>query len=186
MTTKEYLASPESMQPQELAYGILHAADAPTPRHQAAVGDLYVALREHVRRLGLGQVWLSPIDVILDQPRALVVQPDLIFVSEARSHVVSDRVRGAPDLVVEVLSPNPRVGKVNEHVRWYAKYGVRECWIVHQWQRWIEVLGFEDGQIADGERFGDDERIRSAVLPAFDRSLTSIIGYAPARLPPLR
>jgi Uma2 family endonuclease len=76
-------------------------------------------------------VWLSPIDVILDAERALVVQPDLLVVSEARRAIVQDRVRGAPDLMIEVLSPNPRVGSIAERLRWFARYDVRECWLVH-------------------------------------------------------
>lgn len=177
MTTMEYLATPETAFPQELAYGVLHVAESPTARHQAAVGDLYVALREHVQASGLGQVWLSPLDVILNYDKHLVVQPDLLFISSGRSHIVTDRGRGAPDLVVEVLSPNLRVGKVIDHLRWFAESGVPECWHVHLTQRWIEVLRFSDGVIASRTRFSDRERIRSSVLPGFDRNFTSIIGY---------
>jgi Uma2 family endonuclease len=177
MTTMEYLATPETALPQELAYGVLHVAESPTARHQAAVGDLYVALREHVQTSGLGQVWLSPLDVILDYDKHLVVQPDLLFISNGRSHIVTDRVRGAPDVVIEVLSPNLRVGKVIDHLRWFAECGVPECWHVHLTQRWVEVIRFGDGLIASRKRFHDRERIRSSVLAGFDRNLTSIIGY---------
>ncbi|MGH9159006.1 MAG: Uma2 family endonuclease [Vicinamibacteraceae bacterium] len=177
MTTMEYLATPETALPQELAYGVLHVAESPTARHQAAVGDLYVALREHVQTCALGQVWLAPLDVILDYDKHLVVQPDLLFVSNGRSHIVTDRVRGAPDLVVEVLSPNLRVGKVIDHPRWFAECGVRECWHVHQTRRSVEVLRFDGGLIAERRRFHDGEPIRSSVLTGFERTLTSITGY---------
>jgi Uma2 family endonuclease len=177
MTTEEYLAMPETLVPAELAYGVLRVAGAPLVRHQAAVRDLFLVLHEHVRARRLGEVWLSPLDVILDSDRALVVQPDLLFVSNERRHIVQDRVRGAPDVVIEILSPNPRVGVLNEHLGWFAEYNVRECWVVHQVERWVELVRFEAGATESRTYFGQDTPIRSSVLPEFDRTLSSIIGY---------
>ena len=87
-------------------------------------------------------IWLSPIDVVLDRDSHLVVQPDLIVVAEARVGIVTDRVWGPPDLVIEVLSPAPRIGTLDERIAWFAQYGVRECWLVHQDARTVEVLEF--------------------------------------------
>lgn len=126
----------------------------------------------------MGTVWLAPLDVILDDERALVVQPDVFVISNERAHILTDRVRGAPDLVVEVLSPHPRVGDINERVQWFAQYGVRECWLMHQIGRWIDVLTFEDGKTATRRRFAADERLESSVLPTFSRSLSGILGYS--------
>jgi Uma2 family endonuclease len=127
LTLDEYLRTPETVLPAELVYGILHVAEAPTPRHQSAVLDLTVALREHARRCDAGRVWIAPVDVVLDRPRALVVQPDVVFVSNGRLPIVTDRVWGAPDLVVEVLSPSPRIGQLDRRLGWFAECGVREC-----------------------------------------------------------
>jgi Uma2 family endonuclease len=99
----------------------LRVAESPLPRHQAVVFDLGLALAEHVRERRLGEVWLAPLDVILDAERSLIIQPDLFFVSNERGHIMRDRVRGAPDLVVEVLSPNPRIGKLGERIEWFAR-----------------------------------------------------------------
>jgi Uma2 family endonuclease len=142
MTTAEYLRTPESLVPAELIYGTLRVAESPLPRHQAVVLDLAMALVSHVRERQLGSVWISPLDVILDAERALVVQPDLFFISNERSHILTDRVRGAPDLIVDVLSPHPRIGKLGERIGWFQEYGVRECWLIHQLQRRVEVLNF--------------------------------------------
>jgi len=162
--------------PQELAYGVLHVADAPLAPHQHAVGRLYVALFHHLEDRQSGDVWLSPIDVILDEERALVVQPDLLVVSEGRRPIVTDRIRGAPDLMIEVLSPNPRVGKIAERLGWFARYGVRECWLVHLIDRQVEIVRFADGALASREMLGPNDVIRSSVLEDFDRTLASIIG----------
>ena len=177
MTTQEYLATPETVVPQELAYGVLRVAESPLPIHQKAVAELFRALDSHVRARGLGEMWLSPLDVILDHERALVVQPDLLFISRERSSIVTDRVRGAPDLVVEVLSPNPRIGRLDERLGWFATYGVRECWAVHQLEKRLEVLRFDQGRIASRVSFVENAPIRSSVLPDFTRTLRSMLGW---------
>ena len=178
MTTVEYLNTSETASPQELIYGVLRAADAPAPSHQAAVGDLFLALAMHVCGEQIGDMWLSPIDVILDDERALVVQPDLLFISHERSEIVGDRIRGAPDLVIEVLSPNPRIGHVDERTAWFAQYGVRECWLLHQFARRLEVLVFASGRIVERRLFNQGDPIRSTVLPGFQRTLGSILRWA--------
>jgi len=177
MTTAEYLATPETVVPQELAYGVLRVADSPLAPHQFAVGRLFIALFSHLEGRQSGEVWLSPLDVILDAERALVVQPDLLVVSEARRPIVQDRVRGAPDLMIEVLSPNPRVGTIAERLRWFARYDVRECWLVHLIDRQVEVIQFRAGEVVSRDMLGPDDAIRSSVLEGFDRTLASIIGW---------
>jgi Uma2 family endonuclease len=177
MTTAEYLATPETVKPQELAYGVLRAADSPLPIHQQAVADLFRALDAHVRGGGLGRVWLAPLDVILDHDAALVVQPDLFFIANDRAEIVTDRVRGAPDLVVEVLSPHPRVGVLTERLEWFAHYGVRECWLFHQFERRLEILHFDDGRVTDRQTFQANDSVRSTVLPNFHESLDAMLTW---------
>jgi Uma2 family endonuclease len=177
MTTEEYLRTPETLAPTELVYGALRVADSPMPRHQAAVLDLGIAISAHVRDRLLGELWLAPLDVILDARRALIVQPDLFYISNERSYILSDRVRGAPDLVVEVLSPYPRIGRVDERIAWFAQYDVRECWLVHQTERRIEVLAFQGGLIAERASFDERTPLRSRVLPEFTHSPGSILRW---------
>jgi len=177
MTTAEYLMTPETLQPRELIYGAMRLADSPFIPHQRVVGAFFKALDAHVRAHRLGEVILSPMDVVLDGPHALVVQPDLLFVSTARSHIVQDHVWGAPDLVVEVLSPHPRVGRLDERIAWFARYGVTECWLVHQLDRRVEVLRFEDGDVAARASFSRWEPISSSVLTGFSGTLDGIAGW---------
>lgn len=177
MTVEEYFRTPESVLPAELRYGVLHVADAPTPRHQAAVAGLFRAIDSYARARGVGEAWLAPLDVVLDRHRALVVQPDLMFISEARASIVQDRIYGAPDLVVEVLSPSPRIGKTDERITWFAEYGVRECWLLHQDRREVAVLRFDDRRTADRRVFGWREAIVSSVLPEFSDSLEDMLGH---------
>jgi Uma2 family endonuclease len=178
MTTEEYLQTPESLLPTELIYGALRVADSPFAPHQAAVLDCAMALVEHVREKKLGEIWISPFDVILDAKRHLILQPDLLFISNERSHIVTDKVRGAPDLMVEILSPNPRIGKLEERLKWFAEYDVKECWLIHQLQRRLEVLSFLNGGVAERGTFDEKTPIKSRVLPDFDRTLRSMLRWA--------
>ena len=100
----------------------------------------------------------------------------LFFISNERGHILSDRVCGAPDLVVEVLCPNPRIGKLGERIEWFARYGVSECWLVYQYESRVEVLNF-DGNVIAREQFESKRPIRSRVLPEFDRMLASMLRW---------
>ncbi|HET9265050.1 MAG TPA: Uma2 family endonuclease [Vicinamibacterales bacterium] len=176
MTTEEYLKLPEKVVPEELVYGLVRSAASPTPGHQWVLGRLFLALTRHVEKHRSGRLWPAPLDVVLDRERGLIVQPDLLYVSLERMRLVTDRVWGPPDLVLEILSPRPRIGTLDERIAWFAEYGVRECWLVHQHPREVEVLQFERGAVANRTTFEADAPIRSSVLPTFNASLEEMLG----------
>ena len=175
LTADQYFRTPETLRPTELAYGALRVAEAPTVQHQQAVGAFYVALFEHVRRERLGRVLVAPVDVVLDHDRALIVQPDLLFVSREREHILRQRVVGAPDMVLEVLSPDPRVGALPDRLEWFAEYGVREIWLLHQPSEQFEIVRAAEGRAIRAEPADYDRPIRSSVLPRFNRTVRSIV-----------
>ena len=177
MTTAEYLQTDETVLPRELAFGVMRVADSPVVLHQRVVRDLTIALTLYAKASRVGEVLPAPMDVILDFQANLVVQPDIVFVSNARSEIVSHRILGAPDLAIEVLSPHPRIGRVHERVDWFARYGVRECWLVDLPQRQFAVLAFEYGRVAGRRLFTDVEPIVSAVLPGLQLRPFDIFGY---------
>jgi len=158
------------MRVQELIYGKLRVEESPHFRHQNLLLELAVLMRVFVGQHRLGIVCIAPQDMILDPARALILQPDLLFISKHRLEIISDHIWGAPDLVVEVMSPHPRIGRLDERIRHFAQYGVRECWLVHQLSREIEVIKLQEH--VDGARrtFRGVERIESAVLPEFGLS----------------
>lgn len=171
LTTAEYLQTVESMRVQELIYGTLRIAESPLVRHQQLLLELAVLMRVFVGQHRLGTVIIAPQDVILDPARALIVQPDLMFVSNARADIISDHVWGAPDLVVEVMSPQPRIGKLDERIGYFTQYGVKECWLLHQLSREIEVLKLREHGPERRRVFRNIEPIESDVLPYFKISV---------------
>jgi len=126
MTLLDYFNTPETVLPQELVDGALHVRDAPSVSHQRAVLKFAIALQAHVERNGLGEIFVAPVDVILDPDRPLVLQPDVLFLSAERCDLIEDRLYGAPDLVLEILSPHPRIGRLDERIGWFAEFGVPE------------------------------------------------------------
>jgi Uma2 family endonuclease len=175
VNAQEYFGTRESLQPTELAFGTLQVRDAPSFMHQEAVGSFFVALREHVRSRALGRVCIAPLDVVLDELKALIVQPDLFYVSNERDAIVGRRIYGPPDLVVEVLSPQPRVGDLERRLGWFASYGVCECWAYHQTEQRLEIVTFGRGAI-DRRAFVElDEIIDSVCLPEFTFTLQQVL-----------
>jgi len=167
LTTSEYLQTAESLRVQELIYGKLRVEDSPTFRHQNLLLELAVLLRVFVGQHKLGVVCIAPQDVILDAARALILQPDLMFISKARHEIITDHIWGAPDLVVEVMSPHPRIGKLNDRIHYFKQYGVRECWLIHQLAREIEVINLKAHGPGARRMFRGFEGIESTVLPDF-------------------
>ena len=174
MTVEAYLAGEETNLPQELAFGVLREPAAPGFLHQVIVGRIYERLVRHVRRCDAGRVVVSPIDVVLDRERALVVQPDVLYVSTARLGVCGDHVSGAPDLCVEVLSNARRRHDRVVKVGWYRHYGVQDCWIVDPVARSVEVIDLRAGEVP--VVFGDRARIRSAALPLLRLPVARVLG----------
>ena len=177
MTTADYLQTPETVLPRELAHGVLQVADSPTASHQRVVGELFLNLAPFVRRRQLGEVLLAPMDVVLDFDADLVVQPDLLFVSTERSQAVRDRVYGAPDMVLEVLSPAPRVGVLDQRIGWFARYGVRECWLANIPTKQLVVLTLAHGAIARRAIFDGGQPIRSGVFEGLELTPLQLFGW---------
>jgi len=175
LTTDEYLRTPETLRPTEVIYGALRVAEAPTVWHQQAVGAFHLALAPHVREHRLGRVLLSPLDVILDWDKALILQPDLVFISHQRWQTRRQKIVGAPDLVLEVLSPHPRIGKLEERLGWLAEYGVREVWLLHQQTERFEILRTADRRIVTRESIDYLTPIISDVLPDFRPTIHDVL-----------
>lgn len=164
ITLDEYFRYPESNRPMELVYGYVREPPTPLYGHQAVVLRISALLDAHVRERNLGRICLSPLDVVLDRELALVVQPDLFFVSNDRSSIVRDYVWGAPDLVVEIASPSTEHRDRTLKLAWYRKYGVREYWLVYQNDQRIEIVDCESDH---RESFTGTEQLRSKVLLDF-------------------
>ena len=127
--TVENLAQlPDDGKRYEILEGDLAVSPSPNPTHQRIVLNCAEFLRT-LEHQGYGTVYTSPLDVVLD--RYNVVEPDVLFVCQNRLDIVTDaNVQGAPDIVVEVLSPSTRDRDLGVKGHLYARFGVREYWVI--------------------------------------------------------
>ncbi len=167
ITVAEYFRMPETNRPQELDYGIVREPPAPAFGHQAVVLRMAQMMSEFVGRTKLGVVVISPMDVVLDREGALVVQPDILFVSAARAHIIDKQIWGAPDLVVEVLSPTTATRDRTRKLEWYRQYGVPECWLVDERAAEIVVIHLQPGVTPRVRAYRRGQRLYSPVLRGF-------------------
>ena len=138
-TYKDYKSLPESETKRyELIEGELITVPSPNFKHQSVSGNLAFILRGFVQKRNLGIIIYAPFDVHLGEN---VVQPDILFVSKKRSYVITEEeIKGAPDLVIEILSPATAERDRTYKKVLYARYGVSEYWIVDPGKKTIEVL----------------------------------------------
>ena len=130
MTADEFAALPEGPPYFQLVEGELFFMATPSRLHQEIVGNLFFALKAHLRvNPALGRVYLAPSDVKLDDGN--VFEPDIYFVGQERQPILTDEgASGAPDLIVEVLSPSTQRLDRREKRPVYFRAGVREIWFV--------------------------------------------------------
>jgi Uma2 family endonuclease len=171
----DYLGLPD--EPRcELLYGRLVVTPAPTARHQHVVARVLYLLLHCADRNG-DQALASPIDVVLADHS--VVQPDVIYVRAARSSIIRERIEGAPDLVVEVLSTGTARRDLGEKLRLYAEAGVAEYWIVDPVHETFEFLV----NAGDGFRVSlpDGPIFRSAAIAELELDLEAFWRSIPIR-----
>lgn len=163
-TYDDYLKLPEDGKRYEIIEGELFVTNAPSYRHQFAVGELFAILRQYVKENQLGQVVIAPFEVHLSETTR-PVQPDIFFVNAKRwPQGEVPFFEGAPDLIVEVLSPGSIRADRSIKFSAYEQAGVSEYWIVNPHLEAVEVYKLAEGEYTLLGEFAGDEEIHSEVL----------------------
>ena len=164
-TYQDYRNAPEDKR-YELLDGDLVMTPAPRVSHQRVVRKLGTLLTLHVERFGEGEVFFPPCDVVLSDTD--VVQPDLLFISGERSHIITEEnVQGAPDLVVEILSPTTAERDQTFKRSLYARHGVKEYWLVDTAAQTVTILLLGPHDFAELSVCGVGQSIKSPTLQGF-------------------
>ena len=141
-TISDYLALPDD-QRVELIDGVFYDMDAPSVPHQLVGGEIFYRIKSFLHGKNATCVPLiAPTDVQLDQDEKTIMEPDVMVVCD-RSIITRPRVFGAPDFVVEVLSPSTRNKDILIKTRKYRMAGVKEYWMVDMRHERVTKMLFE-------------------------------------------
>lgn len=175
-TYEDWVKLPDDGWRYEVIEGVLHMTPAPKPKHQRVLSNLNDAVKSFVHERALGEVFFTPIDVMLPGQET-PVEPDLVYIPAEQADMVGeDDIEGVPPLLVEVLSPSNWWVDRRTKFEFYAECGVQEYWIVDPEPavRTIEVYQLAGGSYALMGKWGPGEVARSEVLAGFDVAVDDV------------
>jgi Uma2 family endonuclease len=172
---EDYRRLPDDGWRYEVIEGVLHMTPAPKTRHQIILKRLALLFGSFLDQHPAGEFLFAPVDVLLPDDLGTPVQPDLIFLRRERLGLIGeDSVQGAPDLIVEILSPSNWITDRRDKHRIYAEAGVAEYWIVDPAAKTVEVFVLKDGGYELLGRFSPGDAARSEVLPGFQPAIADL------------
>ncbi|MDK2887512.1 MAG: hypothetical protein PWP72_390 [Thermoanaerobacter sp.] len=171
-TYTDYCKLPEGA-PYQLIGGEFVLTPAPSTYHQIISMKLEFQIVTFVTRQNLGLVLHAPIDVYLGETETY--QPDIIFIARERMNIIEpQRINGAPDLVVEILSPTTAYYDLRKKFKVYERCGVKEYWIVDPEEKSIQVFLLKEGRFVLDQEAEQTGEISSRVLSGLTIRLESI------------
>ena len=172
MTYADLAHMPDDGKRYELLEGVLTVSPSPNRKHQWVVWNL-VTFFTRVKVARYGEAYVAPFDVILDMHN--VVQPDVLFIRTDRLSIVTENnVQGAPDLVVEVLSPTTRDRDLTAKAHMYAQFGITEYWIVDPDDGTLRVYQLTDTGYVMEEPLTDSATWISPLFPTLPVSVSEL------------
>lgn len=178
-TYEDYKSLPESETKRyELLGGELVIVPSPSTSHQRISRRLEFILQAFVEERGLGEVYDAPLDVVLGEGEEReVVQPDILYISEGRSGIIAEEeIRGAPDLIIEIISPATADRDRTYKKTLYARHGVKEYWIVDPEAKMVEVytLGERGFELIKAYKAEAEEVLSSPLLEGLEVVLKEV------------
>jgi len=172
-TIDDYLMLEEGAPFQLINYDLI-MSPSPLPIHQQilyALSEIIVLYNiQHGRQ---GQWLYSPMDVKFDEGN--ILQPDILYISEERKQeLIKDRIEGAPDLIIEILSPSNAYYDLRQKKDIYERYGVKEYIIIDPIQQNADLYILKDGVYILGQKAQLGEVLKSLLLPGFDIEVSKL------------
>jgi len=172
-TYRDYKSLPESeTRRYELMEGELIMVPSPNEYHQRVSGRLEFILRAFVEGKNLGRVYYAPLDVHLGED---VVQPDILFISRERFSIITEEeIQGAPDLVIEILSPATAERDQTYKKTLYARHGVKEYWIVDPEEKTITVMTLGKAGFESSGTYKKSDVLKSSIFSGLTINLSEV------------
>ncbi len=162
---QDYQQLPEDKR-YEIIDGDLFMVHSPNENHQRILANIFYIFSSHIRENGTGIVYCAPFDILLSEED--IVQPDVIFVSNENKEIITkDNIKGAPDLLVEILSPSTSKRDIGIKKKLYARHGVREYWIIDPETETVEILRLY-GNEYESKRYQKRDRLSSIIIKDLD------------------
>ena len=174
ITYEDYCHLPEDKR-YELIGGELFLVPSPSVLHQMVSANLEFILRRFVNEKGLGVVLYAPLDVLFTSTD--VVQPDIIFISRTRQEIIKEaNIQGAPDLIIEILSPSTSLRDQTIKKQLYAQHGVCELWLVNPIVQSTEVFNLAPEGHKEPEYYSRKTKkiLKSIVLSGLEVNLDEV------------
>ena len=176
LTYDDFMLCPDDGKRHELIDGEHYVTPSPNTKHQKVVGSLHLLIASWLKAHPIGQIFLSPYDVIFSDSD--VVEPDLVYLSNERAAQVITplHARGVPELVIEIGSKGTRKRDETLKRHLYQRAGVSEYWVVDPEIDVVRVYRRED------DRFGrpielsreSDDVLTTPLLPGLELPLRRV------------
>ena len=159
----------------ELFEGELSVAKAPSLKHQEIIGNFATILNSYLWQNPIGQIWITP-GVIFDEYNSAI--PDLVFIVKDLIPQIASGIHivGAPDLAIEIMSPGTENVRRDQVIKrqTYAKFGVKEYWVVEPIVEVIEISRLQGNILASVGTFRNADQISSPLLPDFSFTVKDV------------
>ncbi|HTS71974.1 MAG TPA: Uma2 family endonuclease [Terriglobia bacterium] len=176
LTYEQFRQLPDDGKRYELVRGEAHLNPAPTTKHQLVSRRLVASLEIYLSKNPLGEILYAPLDVRLSSDTAL--QPDIIFVAKANAAIIKeDYLAGAPDLVVEILSPSTTAHDRIIKLPIYAEAGVGEVWFIDPQASTVEVFKLQRSKYLVEAALAGNRSLTSTLFPGWELPLSSLFDF---------
>lgn len=146
---------------------------SPLSKHQSILLRLAVLVKKYIDENGLGSIFISPLDVILEEG-VNRLQPDLIFIRKENLGIVQDWIRGVPDLVIEVASKGTITLDSIIKKEIYEKYGVAEFWLVLSEEKTMQVYTIENNRYKIFNFAEIEGTVKSQIIKGLEVSIKEV------------
>jgi Uma2 family endonuclease len=175
LTVADLDLMPDDDNRYELFEGEVFVSRAPGLPHQRVLTNLLILLDLHLKEHPVAKVWPNP-GVIFDNFNAAI--PDIVLVSKTHIEAIAsgEKVTGAPDLVIEILSQGVENERRDRTIKRqaYSKFGVQEYWVVDRYGQNVEVYRLDQGQLALVTTLANTDRLTTPLLPAFTCEVSQV------------
>jgi Uma2 family endonuclease len=164
---------PDDWRYQLIEGELVNMAPAPNTFHQTIASNIVAIINRYLAHNAGGRIYFAPLDVYLTDTN--VFQPDVLFIRKGRESIIEeDGLHGAPDFVVEILSPHTARYDINAKREVYARCGVEELWLVYPKAKRIDVYLLQRNSERPTRSHQPGEKFASGLLPELEFSVDEI------------